>query len=432
MRRRSRAADLWLGQNVRLGERGFLLRKPLDIHPYASLFPLLEGDDRDQLRGDIAENGQLEPIVLLDGKVLDGQNRYRICQELGIEPKTSVYTGDDPLGFVLSKNLNRRHLTESQKAMIAAELAGWDLGVNQFSEGCSRVNTRKAIGRRLGIGATIISYAKSIRKNGVPEVVEAVVNGELSASAAVEIVKETEDVQRDLIARSEKDIQKAAKQIRARDQKACHAVRLDLAAEISQGTKALPTGQKWPVIYADPPWEQKVWGEVTGHEKSAVNHYPTMSWEDCCALCEGEKSPALGDAVLYLWIPANNIEVGLECMRRWGFAYSSQIVWDKVNQGNGRWVFDCHEVLLIGKRGNIPAPLPGTQPQSVYREPKRGHSWKPPYFAEAIEHCFPGLPKLELFNRKQSLADGDVRLSDHWTLWGNEAFSNPPALEMVG
>ena len=60
-------------------------------------------------------------------------------------------------------------------------------------------------------------------------------------------------------------------------------------------------------------------------------------------------------------------------------------------------------VLLIGKRGAIPAPAPGEQLSSAFVEPKNtpfdGHSRKPAYFAEIIKRQFPGVAKLELFSR---------------------------------
>src|SRR5690606_32404633 len=76
-------------------------------HEYAEIFPWLEGAAREELKANIAKNGVLEPIVFLDGAILDGRNRYEIARELGIEYPRVEYTGDDPLGFVIAKNLHR-------------------------------------------------------------------------------------------------------------------------------------------------------------------------------------------------------------------------------------------------------------------------------------------------------------------------------------
>src|SRR4051812_5366204 len=101
---------------------------PLEIHPLADLFPVLEGDELAELVGDIRSNGLHSPITLYDGKILDGRNRYLACLEAGVSIETKPYIGDDPLGFVLSANLHRRHLNESQRAMVAAKLADMPQG----------------------------------------------------------------------------------------------------------------------------------------------------------------------------------------------------------------------------------------------------------------------------------------------------------------
>ena len=94
----------------------------MEAHRLAKYFPLLEGDEFNLLVEDIRKNGQLEPIVTVDGEILDGLNRYRACQEIGIEPVTEEYTGDDPLGYVVSLNVRRRHMDTSQRAMLATEM----------------------------------------------------------------------------------------------------------------------------------------------------------------------------------------------------------------------------------------------------------------------------------------------------------------------
>jgi ParB-like chromosome segregation protein Spo0J len=95
----------------------------LAFHPLAGLLPDMEQDEYGRLVEDIKANGQIEPIWLYEGQILDGRHRYMACQDLKLEPITRVYEGDDPTSFVLSLNLHRRHLTESQRAMVAAKLA---------------------------------------------------------------------------------------------------------------------------------------------------------------------------------------------------------------------------------------------------------------------------------------------------------------------
>lgn len=97
----------------------------LQDHPAAAAFPMMDDAAFNELKDSIAQSGQRVPIVLLGGKILDGRNRYHACQQLKINPITREFDpakdGQSVLLFVLDSNLRRRHLTPSQKAVIAAE-----------------------------------------------------------------------------------------------------------------------------------------------------------------------------------------------------------------------------------------------------------------------------------------------------------------------
>jgi hypothetical protein len=101
------------------------MSKPLEPHPFAALFPGLPPEELTQLARDIKERGQLEPIVLYKGLILDGRNRYRACQIAGVKPRIVEFNAKaakrSPEEFVLSHNLRRRHLSVGQKAAIALD-----------------------------------------------------------------------------------------------------------------------------------------------------------------------------------------------------------------------------------------------------------------------------------------------------------------------
>jgi hypothetical protein len=98
----------------------------LKFHPLADIFPLMEGAEFDALVADIKKNGHHARIVLKDGMILDGRNRYRACRKLGIEPSFAceAYSDQirDPAAYVISANIHRRHLTAEQKRDLIAKL----------------------------------------------------------------------------------------------------------------------------------------------------------------------------------------------------------------------------------------------------------------------------------------------------------------------
>ena len=118
----------------------------LEFHPLADIFPLVEGAEFDELVADIREHGLHEPIVVFEDKILDGRNRYRACEAAGVEPTFTVYSGDDPVAYVVSLNLRRRHLNESQRAMVAAKLANMRQGARTDLSPIGEMSQARAAG----------------------------------------------------------------------------------------------------------------------------------------------------------------------------------------------------------------------------------------------------------------------------------------------
>jgi N6-adenosine-specific RNA methylase IME4 len=172
---------------------------------------------------------------------------------------------------------------------------------------------------------------------------------------------------------------------------------------------ALPD-KKYGVILADPEWRFEPYSRETGMDRAADNHYPTSSTEAICARPVADI--AANDCILFLWATVPMLPDALAVMKAWGFEYKSQFVWVKDRLGTGYWNRNQHELLLIGARGNPPAPAPGTRERSVIEAPVRDHSRKPDIVYDYIEGWYPTLPKIELNAR--SARDG-------WDRWGNES-----------
>ena len=153
----------------------------IQSHPFADMFPMMKGEDFTDLVTSIQKDGLEEPIVTYEGKILDGRNRYAACTEAEIKPEFIEYEGADPLGFVLRKNLHRRHLTASQRAMVAANMA--DLQNGQRADEVSGTSIDVAA-KSLNVGRASVDRAKVVQASGDDELIEAVESGEMSVSAA--------------------------------------------------------------------------------------------------------------------------------------------------------------------------------------------------------------------------------------------------------
>jgi ParB-like chromosome segregation protein Spo0J len=215
----------------------------LEFHPLAEIFPLIEGYEFAGLVDDIRKNGLREPVVLYQGRVLDGRNRLRACEAAGIACRFENYTGDDPVAYVVSLNLRRRHLDESQRAMVAAKLVTLRLGDNQHSEGLP-------IGRGselLNVGERTVARARDVIEHGSAELVSAVERGAVSVTAAADIATLSVEAQRDLLARcDDREVVNAASEIRARKAEARRAKRIAKLAEISNANSADAVGAQIP------------------------------------------------------------------------------------------------------------------------------------------------------------------------------------------
>lgn len=402
----------------------------LAYHPLANIFPLLEGREFSELVEDIAAHGLAEEIVLLGGSILDGRNRYRALVELAGRGAIAADELDaarspnffrfeepdgDPLAFVISKNLRRRQLNESQRAMVAAKLANMRQGERTDlapPANLPKVSQESAAGL-LNISERSVRSAKTVVAEGSPELQRAVETGELKVSAAAGIARLPKPEQAELVARGADEIRKMARQLRAGDQAEKRRRREAKERTLGQRQMALPEA-RYGVIYADPPWRFAPYSPDTGMDRAADNHYPTMGADAIAALKAGELAAA--DCALFLWATAPMLPQALAVMAAWGFEYKSHCAWKKIfpggRKGTGYWWRNEHELLLLGSRGKIPAPAPGRQWGSVIPAPVGRHSEKPVQFRQMIENYFPTLPRIELFARQAAAG---------WDAWGNEA-----------
>jgi N6-adenosine-specific RNA methylase IME4 len=382
------------------------------------VMPPLSADEYQALKADIALRGVMVPVEYdQDGAVIDGRHRVRACQELGPTdwPRIArTYESEADRRLQARRlNLDRRHLSqESRRALIADELRddptrsnrqiAAELGVSHVTVGEIR-NSLQATGQIDQLDRTVGADGKA--RPTTPARRPAIASLHLPEVKPDQVTSFTP-----------RDLAAASTAYRAAQIQARRAERVHKLAALAQGNSELPAEQRFPIIYADPPWRYE---HPTMSESRAVeNHYPTMPLEEICGLGVGDL--ATPDALLFLWVPAPILEQGFAVIRAWGFAYRTGLVWIKDRIGMGNYVRAQHEHLLIARRGEPPLPAPAARPSSVLHAPRTEHSAKPAEAYELIERLYPELPRIELFARNRR---------EGWSAWGNQAGPSEPENE---
>ena len=173
--------------------------------------------------------------------------------------------------------------------------------------------------------------------------------------------------------------------------------------------------QKYPVIYADPPWNFDDGRNWNNNQKHVTEHYNVMGLADIAAL--PVKDIAADDAVLFMWTTAPMLQQSFAVLEAWGFVYKTMaFTWAKQNKsgegfftGMGYYTRSNPEFCLLGTRGKI-LKRKSKGVRQLLVAPRREHSRKPDETYDRIESLFDG-PYLEMFSRSSRAG---------WTLWGNE------------
>jgi len=393
----------------------------LKLHPHQYLIPPMSEEDYHNLVEDIKRNGILQPIdITYNNVILDGHHRVKAAKELGIKEvevriPELLYVDEDE--YLISVAMNKRHLTEGQKAVLANEYRKilsekakkqraadaiekrWKpeqkylstTVTDKYNEG-QEVDTRKEASDKFKVSERKVRTVQEIEKTA-PEVYEKLGSGDLQIHEAKIIAQLPEDKREAVLEKkleTKKDIRSIVREINN--------------VEKNQNVKPIPDG-KFSIIYADPPWQYEF---SISTSRGTENHYPAMELEKIKEI----KVPAANNAMLFLWAPAPLIRQGLEVLEAWGFSYHTNMVWLKDKVGMGYYARMKHELLLIGTKGDgIGTPLPENRPESVIFAERTEHSKKPDIFYEIIEKMYPKHSKIELFARNKR---------EGWETWGNE------------
>jgi len=386
----------------------------MEFHPVANIFPLMDGREFEDLVEDIRINGLMEPVTTYQGRIIDGRNRYRACLKAEVKPRFIEFDGCVPLiNFIVSLNLHRRQLNESQRAIVAAKIATMKQGERtDLSPNGEKLSQGEAADL-LNVGKRTVERANEVIKAGTPELIEKVESGKVSVSAAAEVASLPKPEQQEVVARGESEIVRMANEIKARktDQRRTERIEKIISISRSNSNLTIVEAPSFPVILCDPPWRYE---HAVSDSRVIENQYPTMELADICAL--PIQKIALSDCVLFLWATSPKLEESLQVIKAWGFSYRTCAVWNKEIIGMGYYFRQQHELLLVATRGNLPPPKPEDRLPSIFDSRRTKHSEKPEVVYGAIERMYPELPKIELFARGQARSG--------WSVWGNESRGN--------
>lgn len=203
--------------------RSWLKNIDASSHPAARLFPMMTDAELSELAEDIKQNGQLEPIWLYNGMILDGRNRAAACVMLSITPITKQVETSSPVQFVISRNLRRRHLTTGQQADIAAEMVPMlheeakkrqeaGLKIDTLAQDCAKGKATEIAAKAVGVSPRTVEKVVAIKKHN-PDLAEKVKAGEIKVNAAYEQVRESQRSAKELGTRKGETKQPTARDI---------------------------------------------------------------------------------------------------------------------------------------------------------------------------------------------------------------------------
>jgi N6-adenosine-specific RNA methylase IME4 len=355
------------------------------FHALADLFPLLEGDELDALAADIKTRGLLHPIVLYEEKILDGRNRWNACRAAKVEPRTETYRGKDPVGYVISANLHRRHLNESQRAMVADKLAtmgrGGDRRSEDFKGSIDPLKTQEEAASLLNVSVPSVKRARIVRESGIPALAVAVDQGKVKVSDAASVARLPAKVQERALADVEKGKAATLRVAVQRNEKPVPVV-----------TPGFPDGP-FRTLVIDPPWPiEKIVLDRRPVEDEPMS-YPTLSLDEIKALPVARLADARG-AHVYLWVTHRFLPVGLELFAAWGVRYECVLTWIKPTAQPLWWMFNTEHVLF----GKVASLAPLVKGEKVgFTAPQQRHSHKPEEFFDLVRRVSPE-PRLTMFD----------------------------------
>ena len=347
---------------------------------FKELIPSLSPDEYSGLEKSLLAEGCRDALVVWNGVILDGHNRYEICKAHGIEfniIEKDFSDRDAAKIWIIENQFNRRNLPLyvrgelmlKLKPLIAAKAKenqrGGQGGILLSENSTKATDTRKELAKLARVSDNTISRIEKIAEKAPEEVKTKLRVGEMSVNEAYKKVKQIEKAEK-----IEKEINEAKEAIETLP----------------------PIEGKYKVIVIDPPWQYEKRNDDMTHRGRCP--YPTMTIEELCAM----NLPMDDDCIIWLWTTNAFMHESFHIVEAWGLVPKTILTWVKDRMGLGDWLRGKTEHCILAVKGKPLINL--TNETTVIEAPVREHSRKPDKFYELVNNLCPGR-KLEVFAREK-------------------------------
>lgn len=373
-----------------------------EIHPAANAFPMMDEKRYVELVADIRAHGQRVPCVLCSDngvlRLLDGRNRAKACEVLGIEPLTEIYSGN-PWSYVWSMNGTRRDLVADQRYLI------WKF-VNENSEGWQ--NEKRRIAEQANAKRAEATKAQPRTDDGkrlaegqvVQHSVALPADKHKSQSTAAKLSNTNAGAvaRGDKLAKVRPDLAEKVRMGSVKPADAYRQMKRDEIVESLESVAAVEAKKAsgvYDVIVIDPPWPM---GKIERDERpnQVAFDYPTMTEDEIAKI----EIPHADNCHVWLWATHKFLPMAFRLLDAWGMKYVCTFVWHKSGgfQPIGLPQFNC-EFALYARIGT-PKFIDTKAFNTCFIAARGRHSEKPESFYEMTRRVTAGR-RLDMFNRRR-------------------------------
>ncbi len=364
---------------------------------FKNLIPPLEREEYQQLKYSLKEEGCRERIILWNGMIVDGHNRYEICLKENILYKTTnkkFKDRNEVILWMIDNQLGRRNISKYDRTRLALK-----------KEDILKPIAKENMGLSKGKG--IKGLQKSVTLNVQKEVAKIAKVSHDTVSKVKYIEERADEKQKRDLSTQKVSINKTWTELKKAEN------RKNIAESFKE--PSLPKiKKKYNIIYADPPWSFKHYSDK-GKGRAPDNYYKCQNLQDIKNL--PIKNLADDNCILFMWVTYPMLQKSFEVLDAWGFQYKTVgFTWVKRNKkspswfwGMGYWTRSNAEICVIATKGKITRQ--SSSVHQIIETPIEGHSKKPDIVRDKIVELVGDLPRIELFAREKT---------EGWDVWGNE------------